>query len=1859
MWLFIFKLATTLEKYLIIPEEKKMFFKMLNKIMALTLVLTLAFEQSGFAQVAGPMGIPAYINGYVSPDKFRPLQLRSLTFDQISNDFNFYLDKGDLQDLKPGEIRENTAKLSEYFQIGLRLPNSAFWVNLRPDAQDQIIDPWLEKTDLGKVMLEADLQLKKDMANFTSPQTPEGKNYWEGLYAKAEELFGQSEITIPTLTRPWIVPGEILIRETKDNAYIYKATLKVMLEQDYLKDAPEYKFDDPRAKTLNDYSTELIRRDILPKLTREVNSSKKYASLRQVYYSLILAQWFKRKALFQGLNTSSAQKIDSFNLEGLTSRKSWSKDIYFKAYKKSFAKGEYRLQEAVNRLSGTSIRQYTSGGLKMVNMNIARIDPLVSNPEVLQDGGLSDTLKSKLIAVRNGNIINPNQKQLSKDGGSDNSDGFIKRIVKRYNTWVDTKLPEVRKEKIRRLDAEIAKLKEEESGLADSIKRDMELLPRVSSIGIGAGPEFYEDIRETQQDLDSTRNRLRKLEERRSKLVAFSKVSSSKDGGVIVSVGTEKIARSVEAWVTVPMGLITAAASWMTFTSFGYLPGLGVLVVGIGLMFTVGKIGINFLTGRIVLSSGERGGRTADQEETNLDGGTQVFYIDEMVKKGINVILESSEKYWQRMKDEPLLNEDLEMLDKELWEIKNNAVEELVGFSKTFGKDQVVSYLNIMFSSPDSSAYARELSIQALVKLERSSAGKQSTAQVINKDGGDIKEIRVLVLKDLLQRFSKNSSELKALMMQTSSDYNKQPSDVDIERLSSVIQKSLSVLPEEKLQSILLQPAESRDTRKRIDWSSITVKQEIGPEDASLVLELSKNYLLRLRRKFVEFGLGYDEVLPEHFLALARSSKEDVRDFILEMLSEQIAPEPDQIERVRKVLTSYLGGGRMGAKELKIVKAAGEYFWLMFARKFMFGSEDRQNSLFTAPWALVVDDSISSRTKIAVSYRSLGFRVFVEESVADAKQTYEWGRENGIVFDLVSTDRDMPGESGIEFAQWIKGRTPVILLSGGISSDEPVAVDQKAIITAKISKINYDQVLPGVLKELNIFRGDPMSKTNANVKAGLDGGKPVDLGSVKATVENNIALFNKNPQWLKSYLLTKSDPGTIIWGSVLPSGEIFEITSQPTQDVYSKQMKFMVGNGYVTTAKEYSQEVLENESLIKKILEDTFDELDKKAGKDAFEGLKLVKAVRELAAEQYLLRDQFIGSQQLRGVNNDNDPDGLKEKMALQKKELFKAAIALRKVAEIYNVPTLKYDELVKSDVVVSYNAKESYWYLAISAAEARVQHEYEEVKQAFIERRFFSVNKLQEILELVSKTRDSSLLDGGTAMEQVIAKIKAAVRNKDAMALERYRWELIDLQQKWVMEEIATARDEVSYDDEQVLKDALKRAKQEGVTRLFSGFKEWIEIDKAIRLAEAGNYVGFPYHLGREKSPMIVLYPTVAELMARYAETVNKQDGGKREDNIQQLKLDIANLSRKIDELTRGLAVAPDPKKIAVQRKINEAGLYLEKLKDNLKELEASDPETWDSNRIEKGKEYSINHKSDYLENKYGLDLIVIIEGPHQQLMNGWYGDIAERDPNDKKNDPLNIIMARAYLERMRQERLRGDDPNNDEVFVGRIYYKGMVYRELVHKSELKAYDPGSFDGGTKSFTQERIKAPEGEITVFRYKNQKIASLIIRKNGESIVVNENGGYIMVKRDHLVMVSPDKKVATSKSAPLVFLVQKARVMSREEWDSGAPVDTGGVDFRALPAVVQPMVNPAAGVNPAGLISLRDLDRQWSDIQSKIYQGEMPYQEIKKYASACCARQDAAKQLERVFEGITNILKMEEDRALLTNPQLKEILACLG
>ena len=116
------------------------------KFIALVLSFLLCFEQSGFAQVAAQLDISSYIGGLRNSfvqDKFRPLHLRYLSHDTTNNSFKLLLDKGDIKNPKKEEFESSTKTLLNYFLVCVTLPNESFWVNLRPDAEDNIIDGFM------------------------------------------------------------------------------------------------------------------------------------------------------------------------------------------------------------------------------------------------------------------------------------------------------------------------------------------------------------------------------------------------------------------------------------------------------------------------------------------------------------------------------------------------------------------------------------------------------------------------------------------------------------------------------------------------------------------------------------------------------------------------------------------------------------------------------------------------------------------------------------------------------------------------------------------------------------------------------------------------------------------------------------------------------------------------------------------------------------------------------------------------------------------------------------------------------------------------------------------------------------------------------------------------------------------------------------------------------------------------------------------------------------------------------------------------------------------------------------------------------------------------------------------------------------------------------------------------------------------------------------------------------------------------------------------------------------------------------------------------------------------------------------
>jgi hypothetical protein len=250
---------------------------------------------------------------------------------------------------QPGQgidLERAAALSSDSFLVWLSLPSSTFWVNLNPSEPDRIIDDRLGRTDVGRIMLEADLQMKKDIGRLTHPDTDLGKAYWDELDAlQAPGSGGQQENSISVNFRVWIVPGEVTVFADESQIYVVDAPLDVKLEAEYMEaladgETPGSSEPANASEALGEVE-EVLKRMILPKLIEEVNSAPQYRELRQIFYSRVVAEWYKSKARVGDLAVGAL--VGQSQVESLQSQDSWSPNEIFERYVKSVNEGEYHL----------------------------------------------------------------------------------------------------------------------------------------------------------------------------------------------------------------------------------------------------------------------------------------------------------------------------------------------------------------------------------------------------------------------------------------------------------------------------------------------------------------------------------------------------------------------------------------------------------------------------------------------------------------------------------------------------------------------------------------------------------------------------------------------------------------------------------------------------------------------------------------------------------------------------------------------------------------------------------------------------------------------------------------------------------------------------------------------------------------------------------------------------------------------------------------------------------------------------------------------------------------------------------------------------------------------------------------------------------------------------------------------------------------------------------------------------------------------------------------------------------------------------------------------------------------------------
>jgi len=282
--------------------------------------------------------------------------------------FDFILDHGDNK-LSNDALKDESSKLIKYFLASLTIPEKDLWVNLSPYEKDRIIPNSFGLTEMGRDLLAEDYMLKQITASLIYPEGETGKKFWKRIYEEADKKFGTTNIPVNTFNKVWIVPEKAVVYENAKagTAYVVESRLKVMLEQDYLSlQKHEGVQSAPQVKCTNPLGTQIVREIVIPELTKEVNSGKNFYQLRQVYNSLILATWYKKRIK----DSILLQVYENKNkIAGVNTDDPQEKQKIYERYLQAFKKGVFNyIKEEVNPALANKEqemlpRKYFSGGV--------------------------------------------------------------------------------------------------------------------------------------------------------------------------------------------------------------------------------------------------------------------------------------------------------------------------------------------------------------------------------------------------------------------------------------------------------------------------------------------------------------------------------------------------------------------------------------------------------------------------------------------------------------------------------------------------------------------------------------------------------------------------------------------------------------------------------------------------------------------------------------------------------------------------------------------------------------------------------------------------------------------------------------------------------------------------------------------------------------------------------------------------------------------------------------------------------------------------------------------------------------------------------------------------------------------------------------------------------------------------------------------------------------------------------------------------------------------------------------------------------------------------------------------------------
>ncbi|MFH0753480.1 MAG: hypothetical protein V2A70_02805 [Candidatus Omnitrophota bacterium] len=241
-----------------------------------------------------------------------------------------------------------------------------------------------------KVMLDTDYEAmshQKDIAESSAPAGDEG-GYQKDIAEPSAPAGGKSQEN--ALTNG----GHSAPLQDNERGSVSPSTLPRELALDTKATQVAHRFpNDNVAKGVSDISKEIIREIILPEIEKEVNEGRNFATLRQMFYAMILATWYKNSLKDALLNQVYTDKVKTSGV--LSDDPNVGEKIY-QQYLEAYKKGifNYIKDESVGAMAESPLlstpRQYFSGGLELEISSVLDLAQVPTPSDLAQLQGKSN-----------------------------------------------------------------------------------------------------------------------------------------------------------------------------------------------------------------------------------------------------------------------------------------------------------------------------------------------------------------------------------------------------------------------------------------------------------------------------------------------------------------------------------------------------------------------------------------------------------------------------------------------------------------------------------------------------------------------------------------------------------------------------------------------------------------------------------------------------------------------------------------------------------------------------------------------------------------------------------------------------------------------------------------------------------------------------------------------------------------------------------------------------------------------------------------------------------------------------------------------------------------------------------------------------------------------------------------------------------------------------------------------------------------------------------------------------------------------------------------------------------------------------